>query len=374
MNAKKAMKQDLARVLLAPLAALAVMLTSSAASAKGKPPPPPPPPPVDSGTIYFNYNNGSAQQVCSMKPDGTSQTALPVLNAFGAEPSRVLHGGKRWFVTLQTIPNEFYPPDPDGNLYARQELFAVSQRGEWFQLTDNPAIEAFDPRWTLGAGGVDGRITVVAYRWVQDANGKSISIEPGVYSIDVDPETWTSAPPAPQSPQRLDTILLPVACDAVGCYADVSGYDWSADGTHVVYAASDGLYVTRASDGTSGQLLSVSGAAAPRWSPVQGNGRTQILFGVGGGSAGRIDRVNDDGTGWVTMVPAGSTSSIWIIDNSARWSPSGTHLIYNQWTMDKKVWYRVKTSHVYRAAADGSGKIDLTTQMTFCYGLGWMNP
>jgi hypothetical protein len=205
-----------------------------------------------------------------------------------------------------------------------------------------------------------------------------ISIEPGLYYLDVTPDSWVTELPTPQSPQRIETITLPVAEDEVGFYADIAGNDWSPDGAHVVYATTDGLYVVQVADGDTSRLLAVTEPYSPRWSPVQPTGRTQILFGIGTGYTGqRIDRVNDDGTGWITVVPVGSSSSsgnIGNIGNSARWSPSGTHFIYHQWTMDKKVWYRIKTSHVWRAAADGSGKTDLTAQMAFSYALGWMNP
>jgi len=342
-------------------------------AAKGGKPPPPPPPPADSGTVDFNNDTGSGLQIWSMKPDGTAKTSLPVLDAGGAEPSRVLHGGRRWFLTQQDVPGEFYPPDPNGNQFPRQEVFAVNDQGVWLQLTDDPAIEAWAVRWTSGPAGTDGRITVVAHRWVQDAGGNWMSIDPGLYYVDVEPDTWASAPPQPQSPQRIETIDLPVAEDEVGFYANISGYDWSPDGTHVVYSTTDGLYVVQADDGATGQLLAVTGTHSPRWSPIQASGHTQILFGVGQGHAGRIDRVNDDGTVWITAVPIGSSSNIWTIGASARWSPAGTHFVYQEWTMDKKVFYRIKTSHVWRAAADGSGKTDLTTQMTFCYTLGWVD-
>jgi dipeptidyl aminopeptidase/acylaminoacyl peptidase len=166
-----------------------------------------------------------------------------------------------------------------------------------------------------------------------------------------------------------------VAQDAVGYYADVSGYDWSPDGTHVVYAASDGLYIAQASDGATGQLLTVSGATSPRWSPVQANGRTQILFGVGGGHNGRIDRVNDDGSGWIAVIPAlphKDKNEARISPNSARWSPAGSHFVYR--VEQYKFSLLPESTAIDRAAADGSGKTVLISVVRWCVPLGWVSP
>ena len=55
------------------------------------------------GTIYFWSGGG----LNTMKSDGSGKTALP-LNVAGT-PSRMLHGGHRWFLTTRRIAEESQP-------------------------------------------------------------------------------------------------------------------------------------------------------------------------------------------------------------------------------------------------------------------------
>jgi len=194
-------------------------------------------PPVDSGTVFFRHYNGSCWQVWSMLPNGSARTALPIVNVDVAEPSKALHAGQRWFLTVQNITGEFYPPRPDGAVDPRQEVFAVSAAGDWVQLTDDPSLQPVtwfagrpETRWTLnGAGTVDGRITFLGRRWGVDELGNPVILETGLYYVDLNPADLGAGLPA-QAPTLSGSVTLPAAYSAdYGWHPQVVGYDWSPD-------------------------------------------------------------------------------------------------------------------------------------------------
>ena len=59
------------------------------------------------GTIYY-FHAGSSYSMWSMDSDGSNKTRLPCFGYFNI-PSRDLHNGYRWFLSVGTITPEYYP-------------------------------------------------------------------------------------------------------------------------------------------------------------------------------------------------------------------------------------------------------------------------
>src|SRR5213593_2014127 len=117
---------------------------------------------VPPGTIYFTWSG----LTWTMDGSGGNKTALPA--GVSGEPSRLLHGGQRWFLQFTAVAGTY----PDGG--QRHELFAI--RGDGLlsvQLTDQADLEPFgnpgaNPdsrfpagRWTFS----DSKVSWIAARW-----------------------------------------------------------------------------------------------------------------------------------------------------------------------------------------------------------------
>jgi len=382
------------RLALATTLALAGLCPTARAGNPAKPPPDP----VDPGTVYFY--NGS--QLWSMKPDGTSKNSVLPPQALPAAPSRALHSGKRWFLFYQVVnPNVFYPlPEPvaGGCTYdsrPQEELFALSDQGDLVQLTDDPLLEHKhffyaswsdpEPRWAKRDGVADGRVSFLARHWALGADGKWFVDGIGLYHVDLDPDQLASGVVVAQVPQRLETVVLPVEfavrvagrCDKLtyGWTPAVCGYDWSPDGSRVVFDTwSGGLFITEIAAGATSQVC--GDGSCPRWSPVQPGGGSQILF-VSGiaystpNASRRIDRINPNGSGRVMVVPATSTKQWLGYEGGYHWSPQGTHFVYSVITSGSG---QLVSGAVYRAAADGTGRVNLTSKLNNAYPAGWVDP
>lgn len=88
------------------------------------------------GTIYFSHLGGT----WTMNPDDSNKTPLPA--GVSGEPSRFLHGGRRWFLQVRDIPGETYPGQSQWP--TRREIFAIRDDGNpayTVQLTTEPDLE-----------------------------------------------------------------------------------------------------------------------------------------------------------------------------------------------------------------------------------------
>ncbi len=321
----------------------ALLLTMSVDPAMGGKPSKPPPT-VDTGTIYYG-NNG---YICSMDPDGSNKT---VLSLTGGGPSIALHGGKRWFLRPLPIAGETYP---SGN--ERQEIFAVTDEGDEVQITNafdlEPSYNAAKQQWATEAGVADGKISYLGIRWatdqdgewILDGSGEPVIAESGLFTLALDwsailGNSWSPGDPACRA------IDLTLCDDEWGIYFPVNTkYDWSPDGTKVVYFDSwDSTAALRVApvDGSSAPVTIVSSACYdPRWSSGD-----LIVF-----STGAIKTVRSDGTGMTTIVPAPTKRYLSLA--GATWSPNGTHLVYSLEKHDPSDWNHT----FYRITATGGDK------------------
>jgi len=349
----------------AALFTLAVALVALLPPAEAAKAPKPPPSPLDTGTIYYTAM-GETYGIWSMNPDGSAKTFLQAWpSPYSTEPSQGRHNGLRWFLT---------PLDLDGTGESRA-LCAVAEDGsEAVQVTTPPdevqlympngSRDYLQPRWATGTDGrVDGRVSYLG----MDATG-----EVSIYAAEIDPDALgVGFEPEPSYPVRADLNSLL----AVGDYAD---YDWSPDGNAIAFVVlgtemQDGIYVTGATVGSSLFRVTADGAH-PRWSPVRADGTSRIAFISGMGSAMTVNSVNPDGTDLKTVIPplsnpASPNGARNFFGANVRWSPHGSHLIYDV------VQFPARSGpgqrYIYQATADGGSPTCLTKTLNSAFPLGW---
>jgi hypothetical protein len=340
----------------------AVLLCSVLALAKGKPGGKPgggggDPPPA--GTIFFSLWTSPH----TMDTDGSNKTALPAgIAADGRHgpylwPSHDLHDGHRWFVDVRAVSGTY----PDGR--ARHELFAVRDDGlAVAQLTDQADLDPGDPDSTPGSSVLwtpgDGHVSFIARRW---ASGSVV--EAGIYvaEIDYDAAGEVVGLVAQPSDPLVEATLITVGSNVVG---DIGGHDWSPDGTQIVHntALAGGgvageLTVVDLGTGDATTFATSDAGGSPVWSP---DGST-IAFGGGYD----IWTISPDGTAETRILRRkGGRNPVSYA--GPHWSPTGSHLILQGWG-DILGGGR---QDVYRAAADGSGKTNLTAEIDTTLGNG----
>lgn|GEM_PF-2397615 len=299
------------------------------------------------GTIYY-LSRLSVYGLNSMMSDGTAKSALPP-NVSG-DPSRLLHGGFRWFLPLR-ITAGAVPSYPDGQ--KRWELFAVREDGDeslTVQLTDDPTLQFignihYDQRvrWAPGEGANSGMIAGMAQRWVLD--GSQWQVDPdsiGVYTATVLFDTdgnvdGLDAPPA----------LLVTLPGNLG----PPDFDWSPDLLEIVYATSDGREL-RIVDVLTGAFRTLCVADNDGWtySPAWSPDGSLIAF----WTEWNINTIRPDGTGEKEIIRRAPGFGFY----SPHWSPTASHLVCNCW-----YWSQGDRYDLYRFTASGGGKTNLTADI-----------
>jgi hypothetical protein len=332
----------------------------------GKKPPETPPLPLDGGFIYF-----SADEVMHrMDPDGTDVTSLT--DAPVGEPSMKRHccpvheSEERFFLICKEVVGDPYP-----NGVKRHEIFAVCEDGAEFQLTNAPSIEpdhlvvqdpgdqplGFHPRPKWSAG--DTRVSYTAMKWGDpDGDGTQQIVEWGFYTLAIDPEKLDLHTAA--VPDHVDVyVVRKNPTHWSGGRVNVSP-SWSPDGTAFVYNQEAGVKGIWRADLDSGEWSTEqvwSTGEGQEWSPAG----QRILF-------------KDEG-GFISMDPYDSTDQVFtasqepdrdygLVIGDLKWSPGGTHFIYEmRWYQTKKVTNDLQ-SGIFRDRADGGGDfVELTKDM-----------
>ena len=297
---------------------------------------------VPPGTIYFTLSG----QLHTMNGDGANKAPVP--GDVHGEPSHALHGDQRWYLEVRFIADEFYP---DGG--ERRELFAVTEAGDAVQLTDQADLEPVTS-FTLGAtrwAPGDAFVSWVALRW-DPISG--MPVDAGVYVAEVDYDAVSgnviglvAQPLDPMVPtafvEDFDEVWRPL----------VRTHDWSPDQTAIVYDTVDSeLFTADTFTGDSFVLTNTTGVGLPVWSPDG----SKIAFQV---PVASIATINPDGSGEKIIIKRKGHSLAGA--SIPGWSPTGEHLIY-RWH-DSTTQGGFEPPDVYRAAANGGGKTNLTADL-----------
>jgi hypothetical protein len=227
------------------------------------------------------------------------------------------------------------------------------------QLTDDPTLQSLGVwHWTPGEGADSAMISGFARRWVFD--GSDWSTDPdsvGVYVAFVLFDADGNVTGLDGPPFLLVSVGVFQASNGTW-YPDAYGwdFDFSPDLSTIVYSNSDRSEL-RVMDVVSGQFTVIATGKVPYgalWSPAG----DLIVFGNGNGG---IETIRPDGSDRKEIVRPGVSYGNW----NPRWSPTGSHLIYER---DSGDFY----SELYRVTSSGGGKTNLTSDLeTPAWGNGW---
>lgn len=350
----------------------------------------PPPAPLDGGTIYLRANHldgSNPHEMRVVEPDGTGNAAIAGISAQGGTmPSRTLHHGDRWFVTLRDpdgVPG-FFPGGPsNGRLW---ELDLVRERdllrvpltdlgGACINLWGGGPGVRYD--WTYDAAGQrDGAIGWIGARWEDvDDDGTCDQIaEGGVYraavSIAADGSVTFAQPASPE-------IVVPVS----GTSTRASEFTWAPDGQRMAYVDSQDLWTVDAAGNRQvvfdGRTFSLDWS--PDLDPLAAGFQTRIAF------TGAVSARNglDSELGTYTILPDGSNrlrlgsaklqkkpSDPFEAHFAVHWSPTGSHLIYTHRISSLSPTSIVERIH--RVTAAGTGNVVIVDTVDYRpFGLGW---
>lgn len=247
----------------------------------------------------------------------------------------------------------------------RHELFAVSEDGLIeVQLTDDPNVQPWKPgapsralpSWATHDGVVDGKVSYLGQRWDKDGE-EDVVVERGLFAAEIE---WIDGTPYATT----DTTVLPVSLPLEPEVLEIP-YDWSPDGTQIVYSAG-GVWVADVYVESPGYPL--CGGYRPLWSPeLDDVGSTLIAFTVAGKE---IRTISPAGSSLTTVVALGKNRTIW---GGMDWSPNGTHLIYTLLHSKGCIGCQYNDSYdIYRVGADGSDSTNLTKDLQEeAFSMGW---
>lgn len=331
------------------LAALALAVAPSQVAEGGsraKPPPPSPttPVPLDGGTIYYVERGVSNGAIHSIAPDGTNDTVVSGIDsAGGTRPSRQLHNGTRWFVTLREangVPG-FFPGGPsDGRLW---ELDVVPEGGTPVPLTDNAGSciniwgDGVQYDWATDASGqIDGAISWLGARWEDTDNNGSCDqiVEGGIFRGEIDIDAAGNVTFSQPTQAEVGVALS-------GNSTLAASFAWAPDGQQVAYTHSStrDLWVVNGAGQHSmifnGRTFSLS------WSPDLDLGTAGLQSRIAFTGAVSSPSGADSELGTYTILPNGTgrlrigsaklqkrSSDPFEFHFSVHWSPAGNQLIY----------------------------------------------
>jgi len=334
-----------ALALLAVFVSAGALLAGKPGGGGGKPPKDEQLPP---GRIYFGTGGtdaeGNAISVYgSMLADGSDKQ----LSERG-HPSYLLHNRDRWFLDVLTICLE---QDAEENCTKYTAgVFAVRETdGLEVQLTNDPV-----PRLRVRWGKDDSFISFVG-RHDADADGVS---EDSIFVADVafDEE---GKPCLTETPVAVATFDLD---DHLG------SFDWSPDGTKVVYMLGKKLTATDpapmlivADFNDPRTVLPLDFGYGPEWSPDG----SKIAYRTADGVIATID---PDGNNYLELTtPSGRSFP----DEYPRWSPDSGHIAFNRWTISNKGGQSTFFHNILRVPATGGKMKNLTDDIGNAWAFGW---
>ncbi len=298
------------------------------------------------GTIYFNYQG----RTNTMNVNGTAKTALPA--GVRGYPSRLLHGGKRWFLQAANTGTETYP---DGT--QRRELFAIPDDGSTaVQLTNDLGLQMlhYGWKWLPGEAAGSAVISGFARRWNADGSVGFQEESVGLYAA----ELLFDGSGNPMMPAESPFFLVSagVFYESGTPWTDIyGGWDFSPDLSQVVTDRHVNLEIRiiTVASGISRTLYS-GNSALPTWSPDG----SKIAFWLSSSALvyGAIGTIFPDGGGYKTNVKALAGTSV----SGPDWSPDSASLLYSKDTSGG--WNFIYD--VYRVGANGGSQVNLTSDLS----------
>jgi len=302
------------------------------------------------GLISFNYY----LDLYTMNDDGSGLALFTGYDThyYGpwGEPSRDLHGGKRWFVDLGWPEDHFQ---------------ALSDAGDVVLFTPQPGLKILGaPRW----GVADALISFEGVLWDVDITSPTYGqpLEGGLYAFSCTSEA--NGDLAAEGPAML-VFEVPLVVDTTDndrIRPDMREHDWAPDGTQFVYdsVASKELDVGDVLTGDVHQLFDASadgGVARPKWSPA---GDRIMFFLRSPGSYPEVALIGADGLNLKTLV-RGAPGFTWQV---GVWSPTGSHLLVVHRD------HHGLDNYILRMNADGSGKTRITDKNMWSGVLDYPRP
>jgi hypothetical protein len=329
---------------------------------------------VDPGTVYYAYwpTSGSGTYWAKMNTDGTGKTNLPP--GVSGTPSGALHGGERWFLSLQNVSSGPYYDEGSW----KGEVFAVNESGtKRVQLTDGE-LAVGDPivpdhalanywaesvRWAVDGATSDGKISYLGYRLHGTTNDTW-----GLCTLVVDWSRVTAGTWSPAAPTLIGAIdEFRARANGPGWYQNVI-YAWSPDGTEFAYEwinATGDPDVWCCTVSTKQLAKIYTGCVPCDWSAL---GRIACVR-VSGGSWSEIISMNRDGSSVATVVPA--ARSAMMQHGNVCWSAAGNYLVYCL-RDDGSNRGSAPLRDVHRVAANGAGDTNLTGDtVNYAWPTGW---
>ena len=267
------------------------------------------------GRIYFIDTGRETNYLWGMGSDGSSVTELGKWGYLNV-PSRAPHGGRRWYLTILGIPNEYYG---DG-ITRRTEVFAIREDYDpavpdnpdtRVQLTNDPTLQPQfgwyqHMHWLPG----DAKISFRGARWVG-----GVRSEGGLYVADL----------AYRADGNVAGLAVQPGAPALSFPLDVNGipafgrHSWGLSTTQVAYLDSTvtELWVADLSTGIRTRIYS----GTVQYLDWAQDG-AKIVFG-----AGTIRTIQPNGKGLKTVLGPRYIGNIWVSSfGHAYFSPTASHI------------------------------------------------
>ncbi len=323
------------------------------------------PPPV--GRIFFQDNSTLSSYpqtavVMAMDGSGANRTMLTTTGRL-VRPSRSLHGGRRWL-----LAHEFVPDEGRYDAYAVREDGAVRVR-----LTGDPLMEylaGYD--WAPDENDSGATIGMLARRWTDTTRTQLVPGSWGFYTAHLSFDSEGNVVGLDAEP----TYRVDLGTAIVGGYARPDAWfnwSWAPDMSRLaVRSYTSAPPQLRVVDVATGAVTSLGEGIDPDWSPdgskiayarsVPGNPSIKDAY--------AIETTRPDGSGRTTLVSVrtrvSASTSQWV--SCPKWAPDGAYLAY-RYELDDSLavtW----TQSIYRVQANGSGVTNLTPEVTPSGGLG----
>jgi len=286
------------------------------------------------GTINFSRTGGTAgapTSILSMDGAGANVTTLATNippNSNVVRASRLLHGGKRWFITQEIVPGE---AGIHGSS-TRIDLFAVREDGAAnVRLTSDPTMQfiGIPATWAPDETAAGATVSWLARRWTGTSSSDTVvSGSCGIYAAHVAFDGAGDVVGLDVAPSR----LVSVGTAVLGGFEtpDAHAFAWSPDMTRVVcdrISVKTDIRVVDVPSGAATVIATAPFAMSPDWS-ADG---TKIAF-------VRQDRGNKQNPNQSIATVSPTGAGLFIAYKSdvnlsggldfLRWSPDGAFLAF----------------------------------------------